>query len=126
MLSHCEQSDRLMAIVLINNTRPYHFELTVASLPAPARRLYHEQHCNQRNDTMTITVPTRIKNILDHLTEAEINAGIDEALAEAVRKGLITPTGKTQWSERRQCMIPVYKSLIYQPLLSEVEPLGHA
>jgi hypothetical protein len=62
-------------------------------------------------------VPTRIKNILDHLTEAEINAGIDEAIAEAVRKGLIVPTGELEWSERRQCLMPVYESLIYRPSL---------
>jgi hypothetical protein len=59
-----------------------------------------------------------IKNIFANKTEAEIIAGIDEALAEAVRKGLVVPTGRTQWSERRQCMIPVYKSLVYRPDLS--------
>jgi hypothetical protein len=42
------------------------------------------------------------------MTEAQIEAGIDEAFAKAVRTGLIVPTGKRKWSERRQCMIPVY------------------
>jgi hypothetical protein len=45
-------------------------------------------------------------------TEAEIDAGIDEALAEAVAKGWIVATGETEWSERRQMMMPVYASLI--------------
>jgi hypothetical protein len=65
---------------------------------------------------------TTIQNILANMTEAEINAGIDEAMAEAVRIGLIVLTGEKEWSERRQCLMPVYKSLVYQPLLSEVEP----
>jgi hypothetical protein len=69
---------------------------------------------------------TIVKNIHDNMTEAEINAGLDEVFAEAVRIGIIALTGETEWSEHRQCLMPVYKSLIYQPLLSEVEPLGQA
>jgi hypothetical protein len=42
------------------------------------------------------------------MTEAQIQAGIDEAIAEAVRNGLIVRTGETKWSERKQCMMPVY------------------
>lgn len=43
------------------------------------------------------------------MTEAQIDAGIDEALADAVRNGLLAATGEIKWSERRQSMIPVYK-----------------
>ena len=42
------------------------------------------------------------------MTEAQIDASIDWALAEAVRAGWLVATGETEWSERRQCMIPVY------------------
>jgi hypothetical protein len=42
-------------------------------------------------------------------TEAEIDAGLDEAWAGAIRIGLLVPTGKTKWSERKQCMMPVYR-----------------
>jgi hypothetical protein len=42
------------------------------------------------------------------MTEAEIDADIEEAFAELVRKGLIVPTGKTKWSERKQRLVPAY------------------
>ena len=42
------------------------------------------------------------------MTEAEIEAAINEAFTKAIRNGLIVPTGKMKWSERKQCMIPVY------------------
>jgi hypothetical protein len=48
-----------------------------------------------------------------NMTEADIDAGIDWALAEAVRAGWLVATGKTEWSERRQCMIPVYMSMLF-------------
>jgi hypothetical protein len=102
-----------------NPTNGDHIAGRVAPLPAPARR-FIKQHCNQWSNTMTAS----IKNLLDNLTEAEINAGIDEAMAEAVRIGTIAPTGKMEWSDRRQCMIPVYKSLIYEPPPGEVEATG--
>ena len=47
------------------------------------------------------------------MTEAQIDAGIDEALAEAVRAGSLVATGKMQWSERRQCLIPIYMSVLF-------------
>ena len=54
-----------------------------------------------------------IKNVFANKTEAEIDAGIDEAIAEAVRIGVIVPTGETEWSERRQCLMPVYQSTVF-------------
>ena len=42
------------------------------------------------------------------LTEAEIDAGIDEAFAQAVRDGLIATTGEMKWSDRKKCMMPIY------------------
>jgi hypothetical protein len=42
------------------------------------------------------------------MTEAGIDLGIEEAFAQAVRNGLLVLTGKTQWSERKQCMMPIY------------------
>jgi hypothetical protein len=42
------------------------------------------------------------------MTEAQIEAGIEEAFAQAVRNGILVLTGETQWSERKQCMMPIY------------------
>jgi hypothetical protein len=56
---------------------------------------------------------TTFNNTLARMTEAEINAGLDEAFTEAVRIGLIVPTGETEWSERRLCLMPVYQSTVY-------------
>jgi hypothetical protein len=53
------------------------------------------------------------------MTEAEIDAGIEEAFAQAVKDGVVMDTGKTKWSERRQRMIPVYTSLIFVPPAKE-------
>jgi hypothetical protein len=106
--------------------KPNKFRLFIID-PARAacsRRVGILMGSNQTSEQTMNTIT--IKNGFANKTEAEIDAGIDEAIAEAVRIGMIVPTGKTEWSERRQCLMPVYKSLIYQPLLSEVEPLGQA
>jgi hypothetical protein len=42
------------------------------------------------------------------MTEAEMDAVIEEALVQSVKDGVIVDTGKTQWSERTQRMMPVY------------------
>jgi hypothetical protein len=80
---------------------------------------------NNQTSEQTMNTIT-IKNITANKTEAEIDAGIDEALADAVKNGLIVPTGKTQWSERRQCMIPVYKSLVYRHCQVKLDPSRQA
>jgi hypothetical protein len=46
-------------------------------------------------------------------TDDEIAAGIEEAIAEAVKRGILVDTGRTKWSERKRCMIPVYRSAVY-------------
>jgi hypothetical protein len=42
------------------------------------------------------------------MTEDEIDLGIEVAFAKAVKDGLLVLTGETKWSERKQCMMPVY------------------
>jgi hypothetical protein len=57
---------------------------------------------NQRSNTMKFPTPPA------GMTEDEIDAGIEEAFAKAVKTGLLVLTGETKWSERKQCMMPVY------------------
>jgi hypothetical protein len=87
------------------------FKSTVASSACSgARRLCREQQPhlnNQRSNTMKF--PTHPA----HITEAEMDAGFDEVLAEASANGWIVATGEMEWSNRRQMMIPVYKSLVF-------------
>jgi hypothetical protein len=52
-----------------------------------------------------------------NMTEADIDAGIEWALAEAVRAGWLVATGEMQWSERRQCLIPIYVSMLHRQRL---------
>jgi hypothetical protein len=48
-----------------------------------------------------------------NMTEADIDASIDWALAEAVRARWLVATGEKEWPERRQCMIPIYMSMLF-------------
>jgi hypothetical protein len=57
---------------------------------------------DQRSNTMKFPIPH------PSMTEAEIEAGIDEAFAKSVKDGVIAPTGEMKWSERKQCMMPIY------------------
>jgi hypothetical protein len=63
----------------------------------------NHDHDDQRSTTMTFPTPP------PSMTEAQIDAGIDEAWTEAIRIGLLVPTGETKWSERKQCLMPVYR-----------------
>jgi alkylhydroperoxidase/carboxymuconolactone decarboxylase family protein YurZ len=98
-LSHSEYPDRLRAIHSTQN-RPSR------RLPALARAgsvMSSNHNLNdQRSNTMKFPTPP------PDMTEAQIDAGIDEALEEAVKRGTLVNTGKTQWSKRRRRLIPIY------------------